>query len=238
MWKLLYLNWLEWESVCWWVWLEGSEVHLVRNLLGDHEPATLTLCVTLKKKRGKFVEFPVCVVRLKRKLYWPNTPIVSSGSERCLVVSEGWLNQTFPPPPHPSSSQNSPFVSYSNRDDFPPFLFSRPISVRRVALSFCTSSPGPAVSQSLYPLSPGVASPRRLGHVLFCLAQVSHIPDIIGRTPVSLADSHLERGGQSLSRQWRTVPSVSGPKHTNKRTPSHQVWPGRDNGDILLNQVI
>lgn len=96
--KLLYLNWLEWESACWWVWLEGSEVHLVRNLLGDHGPATLTLCVTLKKKRGKFVEFPVCVVHLKRKLYWPNTPIVSSGSERCLVVSEGWLNQTSPPP--------------------------------------------------------------------------------------------------------------------------------------------
>lgn len=139
----------------------------------------------------------------------------------------GLIKPNLSPPPHPSSSQNSPFVSYSNRDDFPPFLFSRPISVRRVALSFCTSSPGPAVSQSLYPLSPGVASPRRLGHVLFCLAQVSHIPDIIGRTPVSLADSHLERGGQSLSRQWRTVPSVSGPKHTNKRAPSHQVWPGR-----------
>lgn len=167
----------------------------VRGPSGDHGQP-MTLCVTRQKKRGRFVKFPVCVVHLKRKLYWPNTPLFPA------VQKDAWLclrvDYTKPPPPHPSSSQNSPFVSHSNRDDFPPLLFSRPFSVRRIALSFCTSSPGPAVSQSLYPLSPGVASPRRLGHVLFCLAQVSHIPDVIGRTPVSLADSHLERGGQSL----------------------------------------
>lgn len=95
MWKLLYLNWLEWESVCWWVWLEGSEVHLVRNLLGDHGQP-MTLCVTLKKKRGGFVEFPVCC-SLKEEVVLAEHSIVSSGSERFLVVSEGWLYQTFPP---------------------------------------------------------------------------------------------------------------------------------------------
>lgn len=134
-------------------------------------------------------------------------------------MSECWLDQTFSPR-HPSSFQKSPFVLYSIRDGFPPFSLCSPFSFRHFTLFLRTSSTGRAVSQSLYPSSPRVASPRRFEHMLFCLAQVSRIPDIIGRTPVSLADSHLDQGGQSLCRQWWTCPRcqvqsthIKGPRH-------------------------
>lgn len=126
--------------------------------------------------------------------------------KEAVVMAKRRLIRPDSPPHHSSIFQKSPFVLCSIRNDFPPFSFRSLFGFCHFNLSFRTSFMSPAVSQSLYPLSPRVASPCRLGHMLFCLAQVSHIPDIISRTPVSLVDSHLDRGGQSLSRQWWTCP--------------------------------
>lgn len=49
----------------------------------SHQP--MTLCVTLLKRRGRFLEIPVCV--LKEEAVMAKHSVVSSGSERCLV---GW----------------------------------------------------------------------------------------------------------------------------------------------------
>lgn len=96
IWKWLYLNRLEWESVCWRVWLEGSEIHLVRELLGGQRHFTSTrdlVCNPFKGKRKICRIPPLCLLR--EEVVMTKHSIVSCGTERFLVVPEVWLDQTF-----------------------------------------------------------------------------------------------------------------------------------------------
>lgn len=153
----------------------------------SHQP--MTLCVTLLKGRGRFVWIPsLCF--LKEALVMAKHSVVSCDPERFQVVSEGWLVQASSSLIHlPLKTRLLSYIPSVTTSHL--LSFRSPFGFCYFNPSFRTSFMSPAVSQSLYPLSPRVASPRRLGHMLFCLAQVSHIPDIIGRTPVSLVDSHL-----------------------------------------------